>query len=93
MLYRAFENIDSHYVFYGFFSSLKESIDILLRKMDWKEVPISVSNVTPKKPSIDEIPDKTLNLIIKYNQLDIKLYNVLLEKYNLKNNHLAYCQS
>jgi len=81
MLYQAINNISAHYAFYGFYDMLDQSVDHLVKVMNWEKVELSVTNATPNKPSIDKISDKITDLIIEYNQLDIKLYNLLLKKY------------
>lgn len=84
MVERALENIDSHYAFFGFFSNLKESVDLLIKKMNWEECNIPVLNVTLNKPFKCDFTDKDLDVIKEYNQLDMKLYSLLMVKY-LKN--------
>lgn len=77
MIDRALENIESHYIFFGFLSRLKESVALLIKKMGWDDVNIPHLNVTSNKPSKVDFTDKTLEIIMKYNQLDMKLYNLL----------------
>ncbi len=88
MIDRALKNIDLHYCFWGFLSILEESVNFLIKKLGWEEVKIPVSNVTPDKPSKDQISDQTLDIIKTYNQLDMKLYNNLMKKY-LEINHTS----
>lgn len=82
MVDRALENIELHYTFFGFLSNLKESVTLLIKKMGWEEVTIPVLNVTSNKPYKCDLSDKTIDIIMKYNQLDMKLYSLLMEKIN-----------
>jgi hypothetical protein len=77
MLGQALENINNSYAFVGFFSSLLESVDLLLHQMNWRPIEVANTNPTKNKPDRSNVSKVTLDLIRKYNMLDIKFYNLM----------------
>lgn len=76
MLDFAINNIEKHFLFVGIQELFNESMNYLKYLTNWKDLRYTVKNKTRRKSITKEKLDRsTLDLIIKYNQLDIELYN------------------
>lgn len=67
-------NLREHFAVVGLTEHFDESLLLLKRTFGWR-IPFYVrENVTKNRPRREEMPKDTLDLIARYNQLDIKLY-------------------
>lgn len=66
----------------GLLERFDETLIMLRRFMDWRNVCYSRRNVTPSRPHLEEIPGDVLRLIEKYNELDMELYRIAAERFD-----------
>lgn len=85
-LEKAKENIEKYFSVVGITEMFNESIDLMKRKFNWKNIHYRKQNVTKKKPPIDKLPAKTISSIKENNHFDIDLYHfakqILIEQIN-----------
>lgn len=74
MLESAKSNIDNYFAVVGLTGRFDESLILLKQKFGWKNIFYQRKNVTKNRPLQEDIADKTLEEIKKYNELDIELY-------------------
>lgn len=74
MLEQAKQNIDSHFSVAGINELFDESILLIQEFYDWKTPYYTRKNVTGHGVKQKDLDQETLNTIIKYNALDIELY-------------------
>ncbi len=67
-------NLRDHFAVVGLTEHFDESLLLLKRAFGWRTPFYVKENVTKNRPRREEISKDTLNLIAKYNQLDIELY-------------------
>ncbi|MBY0159621.1 MULTISPECIES: sulfotransferase family 2 domain-containing protein [Cytobacillus] len=72
-LQKAKENLETFPVF-GITEKFNESLYLLKRNFGWSNIDYTKKNITRVRPSLQEVPAKTIKKIEQYNQLDIELY-------------------
>ncbi len=77
----ALDILDKHYVV-GFQEHFKESLDLFARRFGWKNEPYRRVNVTPNRPSVEELSTSLRNLILAQNMLDSALYQTLHRRFS-----------
>ena len=88
LLAQAKRNIDNHFSAVGLVERFDESLALMSYIFGWKNVYYAKTNVSAKRPQISELDGETVQLIKKYNDLDIELYRFAVEKFN---NIIASC--
>lgn len=73
-LENAKRNIREHCAFVGLSERFDESLLLLRRILGWRTCYYASANVARDRKKLDELPAKTVDLIHRYNQLDIELY-------------------
>jgi hypothetical protein len=85
-LEEAKKNIEKHFSVVGITEMYNESIFLMKKTLGWKRIHYKKLNVTKEKPAIDNLPEKTIDLIKENNQIDIELYQfakkLLIKKIN-----------
>jgi hypothetical protein len=75
-------NIEASFAFAGISERFDESILMMKLALGWKWLPYYYSlNKTKEKPGLSKIDDKSFDIISKYNELDIQLYNWVCERF------------
>ncbi len=75
MLEEAKMNIEKHFVFCGVQEKFDECLILLKKELNWKKhIGYASKNITSKRKKSFEFEKKTLEVIKKYNSLDIALY-------------------
>ena len=74
MLESAKKNIREHFAVVGLTERFDETLMLLKRAFGWKNHFYVKANVTKNRPIKENFSKETLNLIEKYNELDIELY-------------------
>jgi len=72
----ALDILEKHYVV-GFQEHFKESLDLFARRFGWKGELYHRVNVTPDRPSLEELSASLRDLIVAQNSLDSALYQTL----------------
>jgi hypothetical protein len=89
MLEQAVKNIKDYFLFVGIQEEFEKSVFLIKKVLGWKNhIIFRTENKTKDRPAINQVDDETLELIKKYNNLDIKLYQFIkkeLKKVFLKN--------
>lgn len=67
-------NLKKHFKIIGLAERFDESLIILKNKLGWKVPLYDKNNVSKNRPSTKEVSKDTLNLIEKFNEFDIQLY-------------------
>ena len=67
-------NISTHFTAVGISERFDESIVLFRKVLGWKNILYFKRNVAKDRPSRCEISKKTLRTIMKYNELDMELY-------------------
>ena len=76
MLTQAIENIDRYFSFVGLSEHFDESLIRMRAALGWrKPLLYVVSNRNKKRPTTDMIPDETIAIIKRQNELDCRLYD------------------
>ncbi|MBM7691248.1 hypothetical protein JOC77_000653 [Peribacillus deserti] len=73
----------------GITEKFNESLFLLQKTFDWKDILYRKENITMNRPSRDEIPTDVINLIKQYNSLDIELYEFAKKLYQEKLHSLS----
>lgn len=81
MLESVKKNIREHFAVVGLTERFDETLILLKRAFGWKPPYYIKQNVTKNRPLKEEISKDTLNLIEKYNELDIELYRYVEEMF------------
>jgi len=68
-------NLIKYFEVFGITERFDESLILLEKEYNWKVVGNSRKNVTINRPSKDEIPKETIDIIKEFNLLDFELYN------------------
>ncbi len=84
MLALAKENIDRHFAVVGFTEEFDKTLILLKQALGLRETFYAKRNQTKNRKAVDEIPQETLELIEKYNELDLELYNYAKAKFEEK---------
>ena len=74
MLERAKANLRKHFPIVGLTERFDETLVLLKRAFGWKHIYNFPRQVNRDRPNKESISPDTLNLIAKYNELDIQLY-------------------
>jgi len=72
----AIENIHKYFYFIGLTENFSDSVNVLGKKLGWKQHEIPYSNVNSNK-IVQEIDSKTRSAIEEHNHLDILLYEYI----------------
>lgn len=81
MLAKAFDHLDNHFVEVGIAEYMDESVARIAEKLAWKTHPLAPwLNVDPTSFTIDQ---ETRAEIVRFNGLDIELYNRVLQRAGL----------
>lgn len=75
MLKLAKNNIDRHFAVLGFTEEFDKTLILLKRALGLRETFYVKRNQTKNRKAVDDLPQETLKLIEKYNELDLELYN------------------
>lgn len=77
---KAIENIPIHV---GIFEQYSDSLNFFSKKVniEWKKS-VEVKRITFLRPKVDDISDEIKDNILKFNNLDMELYNFCLERFN-----------
>ena len=81
ILERAKKNLREHFVVVGLSNKFDETLILLKRAFGWKNLCYIKKNVTRNRPRREDISKDTLNLIEKYNELDIELFKYTKERF------------
>jgi hypothetical protein len=60
----------------GITERFDESLFLIKKVYGWNDIHYTKQNITKRRPSVKEVPDHVIELIKKYNDLDIELYKV-----------------
>ncbi len=83
LLKLAKHNIDNHFSCVGLVERFDESLAMMSCMFAWKNVYYAKTNVSHKSQKATGVDKKTLNLIRKYNELDIDLYAYAAERFTM----------
>lgn len=76
LLSQAIDNIDNHFSFVGLTECFDQSLIRMHEIYGWRKHPVYVKRLkNKKKPLMARIPDKTIEIIRKQNDLDCRLYD------------------
>jgi hypothetical protein len=75
MLESAKKNLQEHFLVFGITERFDETLILMKRALGWKNPFYVKHNVTKDRPSKENVSRDILDLIKKYNELDIELYN------------------
>lgn len=79
------ENLSKYFSVVGITERFVESLFLIKKELGWSNVDHYVSyNVTPNRPSKDQISKDVIDLIKKKNQLDIQLYEFAKQLFEVK---------
>lgn len=70
--------------FVGLTERFKESLYLMKREYHFPNLEYNTRNITKKRSSKDELPEKTINFIKQKNELDIELYQFAKELFKKK---------
>ncbi len=73
LLDRAKNNLKEHFSVVGIQERYTDTLRLLEKVFGWK-ISYFHKNVTSNRPALEDIPRRTIEVIRKYNQLDIELY-------------------
>jgi len=82
ILEKAKNNIKEHFSIVGLTEEFDKTLALLKRMFKWKVSTYKKQNVTKNRPQMKEIPKKDLQIIEKYNYLDIALYDYIKKIFN-----------
>ncbi len=82
MLDRALDNIEKHFALVGLLERFDETLLLLRAIFGWREVFYVNRNVTKRRPQAREVPASARNGIAKFNELDLKLYERVSERFD-----------
>lgn len=74
VLESAKKNLQEHFAVVGVSDRFDETLILLKKALGWGEVRYHRRNVTKNRPRKEDIPKSTLDLIEKFNELDIELF-------------------
>ena len=74
MLNQAKENLKNFFSVVGVMERFDETLGVLSEKLEWIISPYEKLNVTAGRPRKHEVPEETIEVIRRYNQLDFRLY-------------------
>lgn len=78
------KNLENYFSIVGISERFDETLYVMEKKLGWKIDSYKKKNVTPNRPSVQEISEEIIDTIKKKNQKDIELYqfaNKLLDKH------------
>jgi 2-polyprenyl-3-methyl-5-hydroxy-6-metoxy-1,4-benzoquinol methylase len=71
---KALQSVVSEHYMLGSLSEFEVSLGRFAREFGWSEVPLVRVNETPKRPALEEIAEDEVELIRRYNPLDLELH-------------------
>lgn len=74
------KNLETHFPVVGVTDMFNESVFLMKKEFNWKYKEYKKVNVTPKRPSLKEIPNSILKTIEENNRLDMELYKYVKER-------------
>ncbi len=75
LLNQAIDNINNHFSFVGLTEFFDQSLISMCELYGWRKYPVYVKRLRNKnKPIVSAIPDRTIEIIRKQNDLDCRLY-------------------
>jgi hypothetical protein len=81
LLKKAIENLEKHFVGVGLTERFDDFLHYLHVKLGW-EIPVyDKQNVTQNRLKVNEVEEKTLDVIKKYNRLDNELYQYAVTRF------------
>lgn len=90
ILESAKKNLQEHFSVVGLTERFDETLLLLKRAFQWKNPFYIKQNVTKNRLLKEDISKETLNIIEKYNELDIELYRYVEKMFNEDINKSAY---
>lgn len=79
-LEQAKETLCTHFTVVGIAEMFNDSLSLMKHCLKWKDIEYQKVNVNKNRPSKEDLPADTLSDIIKYNSLDIELYEYAKER-------------
>lgn len=76
------ENIENHFSAIGIQERFDESLVLFQMLLGWKSLPLYVRQNKSKRPKDNILDQSTINLIREVNELDIKLYEYAVQRFN-----------
>jgi hypothetical protein len=76
------KNLMKYFTFFGLTEQFDETLVVLRMLLGWADPFYVSSNVTPRKPALENIDQADIDCIIEYNELDIALYAYAKEIFN-----------
>jgi len=73
-------NLENFFIVIGFVEEFDYSLVMLKEQLNWQNIYYSIRNNRVGKPNKNKISRETWNLIKKYNELDLMLYNEYFDK-------------
>lgn len=89
VLESAKKNLQEHFAVVGLADKFDETLILLKQAFNWKTPFYIKANITRNRPLREDIPQETLDVIEKYNQLDIELFNYAKQKFEEQINQLG----
>lgn len=74
-------NLSQHFIWVGLFEKFNESLLCLRNRMGWKRIYYAKENRTFARPATQDISRQALQVIEKYNELDLELYEFFDRKF------------
>lgn len=92
MLKQAKRNIEQHFAVMGLVEEFDETLMLLMRTFEWKwHTLLHVrANVAPSRPRKEDLSSDTLDIIRRYNRLDLALYDFARRRFD---EHKSQCKS
>lgn len=82
LLDKAIENIEKNSIFVGLVENFNKSLILMKYTLNYGDIRYVSRNVAKQKKSISPISQDTIEIIQKYNELDIQLYNYAQQRLN-----------
>ncbi len=81
-LRKAKRNLTETFTAFGLTEYFDKSLLLFRRTLGWTRTPVYVSsNVNRKRPSVEELPDSTIDAVQTKNELDLELYRFATERF------------
>ena len=75
-------NLKENFAAVGITERFDESLLLLQRKLGWSRPPVYVSsNVNRERPTVEELPSSTVDVVRRQNELDLELYRVAFDDF------------
>jgi hypothetical protein len=79
---RAKSNLENEFAAFGITEHFDESLLLFRRTLGWTRLPVYVSsNVNRERPSVEELPESTVDAVREENELDLELYRFANEQF------------